>query len=426
MQSDELVARASQARQRGDLAEAGRLLEQARRLAPSDPVVLNALGMHLLASGDAIAAAREFEAAIQRDPREPALWMNLASAQRLRGDDVGEQLALEGALAIDQTHFMAQLRIAELHERNSRMTIAAEHWRAVLALAPPDEQLPPALAARLREARSYLGNQVQQIARHVDAGLALARAGLSPSDTRRFDAAADLALGRRPRVFFNECSGLHFPFLPADEFFDRAMFGWMDALEAEWEAIRDEFLALGAAADADGIIRPYVQQEKGTPANKWTPLDHRLDWGAYFLWEYGRPNRAVLDRCPRTAAALAALPRSEIPGRSPSAFFSALKPRTRIPPHTGVTNSRCTVHLPLIVPPGCAFRVGGETRPWVPGKAFAFDDSIEHEAWNNSDELRVVLIFDMWNPHLSVAEQQLLRQFYVLADESGHNPWQAR
>ena len=83
------------------------------------------------------------------------------------------------------------------------------------------------------------------------------------------------------------------------------------------------------------------------------------------------------------------------------------------------------MHLPLIVPPGCAFRVGGETRPWVPGKVFAFDDSIEHEAWNDSDELRVILIFDMWNPHLSVAEQQLLRQFYVLADETGRNPWQA-
>ncbi len=423
MQSDELVARASHARQTGNLAEAGRLLEQARRLSPSDPVVLNALGMHLLASGDPTAAVREFEAAIHHDPREPALWMNLASAQRQRQDDASEQLALEGALAIDQTHFMAQLRIAELHERLEHATIAAEHWRAVLSLAPPDDQLPPALADRLAEARAYVASEAIEISAHVDAGLAVAREGLSASDVRRFDAAVDVALGRRSRVYFNECSGLHFPFLPADEYFDRALFPWMDALEAEWEAIRDEFLAL--AGNGDGVIRPYVQQEKGTPANKWTPLDHRLDWGAYFLWEYGRPNHEVLDRCPRTRAALEALPRSEIPGRSPSAFFSALKPRTRIPPHTGVTNTRCTVHLPLIVPPGCAFRVGGETRPWVPGKVFAFDDSIEHEAWNDSDELRVILIFDMWNPHLSVAEQQLLRQFYVLADETGRNPWQA-
>lgn len=227
-------------------------------------------------------------------------------------------------------------------------------------------------------------------------------------------------MGRRRRVHFNECTGLHFPFLPADEYFDRALFPWMDAVEAKWEAVRDEFVAL--YADPGDSILPYVRQEKGTPANKWTTLDNRLDWGACFLWEYGRPNLPVIDRCPQTAAMLDALPRSHVPGRSPSAFFSLLKPHTRIPPHTGVTNTRCTVHLPLIVPPGCAFRVGEDTRPWVPGKIWAFDDTIEHEAWNDSDELRVILIFDMWNPHLSVAEQKLLVEFFTEADRSGHNP----
>lgn len=421
MHSDELVARASQARQMGNLEEAGRLLEQARRQSPLDAIVLNALGLHLLACGDATAAAREFEGAIHSDSREPALWMNLASAHRHRQDDMGEQIALEGALAIDQTHFMAQLRIAELHERNNRTAVAADHWRAVLSLAPPDAQLPVALATRLDEARAYVARQAQEVSSFVDSGLEKAVRGLSSSETRRFNAAADLALGRRHRVFANECSGLHFPFLPADEYFDRTHFSWMDALEAEWEAIRDEFLALHA--DPHDSIRPYVRQDNGTPVNKWTPLDNRLDWGAYFLWEYGEPNLPILDRCPRTRAVLESLPRSEIPKRSPSAFFSLLKPHTRIPPHTGVTNTRCTVHLPLIVPRDCAFRVGGETRPWIAGKAFAFDDTIEHEAWNNSDELRVVLIFDMWNPHLSVAERELLRQFFALADASGHDPY---
>jgi aspartyl/asparaginyl beta-hydroxylase (cupin superfamily) len=74
------------------------------------------------------------------------------------------------------------------------------------------------------------------------------------------------------------------------------------------------------------------------------------------------------------------------------------------------------------VPEGCGFRVGGETRAWREGEAFAFDDTIEHEAWNDSDRLRVVLIFDVWNPHLSAAEQQLLVRFFAAADETGHNP----
>ena len=83
---------------------------------------------------------------------------------------------------------------------------------------------------------------------------------------------------------------------------------------------------------------------------------------------------------------------------------------------------RTIVHLPLIVPPGCGFRVGGETREWKVGEAFAFDDTIEHEAWNDSDELRAVLILDVWNPHITEAERELLQTFFRVADSSGHAP----
>ena len=131
---------------------------------------------------------------------------------------------------------------------------------------------------------------------------------------------------------------------------------------------------------------------------------------------------AACDACPATAAVIGAVPRVDIPGRAPTAFFSILEPRTRIPPHTGVTNTRCTVHLPLIVPAGCGFRVGGETRAWVEGRAFAFDDTIEHEAWNDSDDLRAVLIVDVWNPHLTAPERSMVRAFYAAADATGLNP----
>jgi aspartyl/asparaginyl beta-hydroxylase (cupin superfamily) len=88
--------------------------------------------------------------------------------------------------------------------------------------------------------------------------------------------------------------------------------------------------------------------------------------------------------------------------------FSILDAKTRIPPHHGVNNTRLIVHLPLIVPPGCGFRVGGETREWQPGKAWVFDDTIEHEAWNNSDEPRAVMIFDIWNPAVSPEERAMV------------------
>ena len=89
-------------------------------------------------------------------------------------------------------------------------------------------------------------------------------------------------------------------------------------------------------------------------------------------------------------------------------FFSRLEPKTRIPPHTGATNTRLIVHIPLVVPAGCGFRVGSETREWQPGTALIFDDTIEHEAWNDSDQPRVVLIFDIWNPLLTQAERDLM------------------
>jgi aspartyl/asparaginyl beta-hydroxylase (cupin superfamily) len=86
-------------------------------------------------------------------------------------------------------------------------------------------------------------------------------------------------------------------------------------------------------------------------------------------------------------------------------MFSVLQPHTRIPPHTGVANFRLVVHLPLILPAGCGFRVGGETREWRMGEAWVFDDTIEHEAWNDSEEARVILICDIWSPRLSEEER---------------------
>ena len=101
---------------------------------------------------------------------------------------------------------------------------------------------------------------------------------------------------------------------------------------------------------------------------------------------------------------------ADVAGHAPTAFFSILKPKTRIPPHTGVSNTRLVVHLPLFVPPGCGFRVGSETREWRPGSAWVFDDTIEHEAWNDSDQPRAILIFDIWNPYLSAAERAIVRE----------------
>jgi len=144
------------------------------------------------------------------------------------------------------------------------------------------------------------------------------------------------------------------------------------------------------------------------PLDQWRELNNSRRWGVYFLWKAGTPIAEHIARCPRTVKALEAWPRWDVPGYGPTAVFSILDAKSHIPGHTGVHNTRLTVHLPLIVPPGCTFRVGGERRTWELGKALVFDDSIEHEVWNDSDVPRAVLIFDIWSPYLSPAERALV------------------
>lgn len=414
-----LLRRAQEARANGNRLQEAALLDQALLIAPTSAQLLNSRGMVALALDRAEDAAAFFERAADQDSGQPALWMNLATARRQNGDEPGERVALDQVLAIDQTHFMGQLRMAEWQERNGALAAATESWSKVLALAAAINDPPPALQARLDEARAFVRGRMAGFAAEVDAEFAADFGAQPDHDVRRFRASIDHLLGRR-RIYQNECAGIHYPFLPADEFFDREHFPWMAQLEAQTDIIRREFLALLTAGP--DLLRPYVRLDSGTPDNKWTALDQSLDWSACFLWEYGARNDAVCDLCPATTAALEALPRSDINGRAPSAFFSLLKPKAHIPAHTGVTNTRAIIHLPLIVPPGCTFRVGGQTRAWEEGRAFAFDDTIEHEAWNDSEELRVVLIFDVWNPYLGVREQDMLRRYFALADRSAHRP----
>ena len=382
-------------------------------------MALNTRGMQALARRDFVVAVDFFARAAAADPTAPPLWINLATARRGAGDDEGERAALLKALSLDQRHLTANLRLAELHERLGERAQAAHRWGGVLALAAALPEVPPTLHERLGHARAYVADVGEAFGKALEKGLAKARSGLAARELRRFDACVDTVLGRR-RIYANECEGLHFPFLPADEFFDREFFPWLSEIEAKTDVIRAEFE--GLLQDGLDGFSPYVEMDAGTPQNKWTALDHSLDWSALHLWRHGERIETACRRCPETAALLECVPRSHVPGRMPTAFFSVLRPRTHLPAHNGVTNSRAIIHLPLIVPEGCRFRVGGETREWKAGEAWAFDDTIEHEAWNDSGELRAILIFDTWNPHLTEAEQSLLRAFFEASDASGFNP----
>jgi len=389
-------------------AEAQRLFHEAEAILPDHPLVLHERARRIAAGGDAAGAHAIFERLVSLVPDHLPFWLSLAAARRALGRREEELDALEHALALDPTHLVVLLQKAALLDLIGKPRSAAAVYGHALQTLAPGTQLPAAVEAHVRHAQRRVRENAALLAQAIDARIGdLPGASAAGKSRARFDRCLDQVLGRR-RIYLPEPTYMLFPYLRNYEYFDRESFPWLASVEAATEAIRDELLGV-LRADQAGIA-PYIAFSESLPLRQWRELNNSRRWGAYFLWNQGRREEAHLARCPRTATALAAVPQVDIPGRGPTAFFSILDAHTKIPSHSGVTNTRLTVHLPLIVPPGCRFRVGGETREWREGTAWVFDDTIEHEAWNDSDTPRAILIFDVWNPELTALERDLVRE----------------
>jgi len=361
--------------------------------------------MLALKTGEFAAARRRLEEAVQRDASAPLLWFHLALARRAQGDVEAEAAAVEKALELDPHFYLALLQKATLLERRAKHRQAAQVYRAFLQCVPPSAQQAPGLQQGLERARAAVSANAAALERFLQDRLGATQAAHRDAPQERFNHCLDALLDKR-RIYTQQPTLMHFPRLPAQEFYERAEFPWLEAFEVATGQIRSELLQC-LAGDAEGVV-PYVDYPAGAPLNQWRELNRSRRWGAYYLMKGGTRLERHLERCPKTAALLAEAPLAEVPGEAPTVFFSILEPRTRIPPHTGVTNTRLVVHLPLVVPTGCGFRVGSETREWQPGQAWVFDDTIEHEAWNSSHEPRAILILDIWNPFLTAAERALV------------------
>jgi aspartate beta-hydroxylase len=400
----QLLDSAAQALATGRSYDAERLIRQAEAAAPGHPLVLNEIGKRKLIAGDAAGALGVLEEAVKADPSLAVLWLNLATAHRDLGRNGAELAALNKTLTLEPTNMRALLQTAALHERLGDARTAAATYRKVLQIIPAGLQISldmrplfdkakAAVEANNRELEAFLANHLEALrARHADQSL------------RRFDKSLATLVQKR-RVYRPQPTFLYVPELPAIEFYERGDFPWLDSIEAATDDIREELIDV--LAQGHDQLEPYIARQE-TPDARWRALNNSRDWGVFYLWKAGEAIEANMARCPKTVAALQAWPKCELPGSAPTAVFSILEPKTRIPPHTGVNNARLICHLPLIVPPGCGFRVGAETREWQPGKAFVFDDTIEHEAWNNSDDTRAVLIFDIWNPYTTPAEREMV------------------
>jgi aspartyl/asparaginyl beta-hydroxylase (cupin superfamily)/Tfp pilus assembly protein PilF len=389
----------------GRVPESDRLLATAAQHAPQHPAVLNELGVRMLSRGAAEQAQQLFQRATTADPRHPALWANLASSLKALGRRAEEMDALDKALELDPRHLSSLLQKAAYLEESGDVRNAARLSQNALACVRPGTPVAPNLTAALEHAKALVDADLASLTAALEAPLLAARERHGGKRERRVERCLDVLVGTR-KVYYSNPTWMYFPELPAIDFFERADLPWLDALEAATDAIRAELLQV-LAVDQPGL-QPYIDFPASLPLDQFRELNRSRRWSAYFLWNHGDPNADHLARCPATARALENTPRCHIKTRAPNAFFSILDANTRIPPHVGVTNTRVTVHLPLIVPPGCGFRVGSETREWVPGKAWVFDDTLEHEAWNLSDTPRAILLFDVWNPLLSAAERDMI------------------
>lgn len=391
----------------GRMTESDQLLARLAQQAPNHPAVLNELGVRMLDRGAAERAHALFVRATTVDPKHPSLWANLASSLKALGRRAEEMDAIEKALQLQPRHLSALLQKAAYLEETGQVRTAARTYQNALACIPPGAEPAPAVREALARAKKLVEEDRAALSSELEEPLAAIRERHGGAPQRRVDLCLEALIGKR-EVFYSQPTWMYFPELPAIEFFERADFPWLDVIEAASHEIRAELLRV-LVADRDGL-QPYIDFPPDMPLDQFRELNRSRSWSAYFLWNQGEANAGHIARCPVTARMLEAVPpRPRIEARAPTAFFSILDGNTRIPAHTGVTNTRLTVHLPLVVPPGCGFRVGGTTREWLPGKAWVFDDTIEHEAWNSSDTPRAILIFDIWNPLLTTAERDLIQ-----------------
>ncbi len=399
-----LEAQAARALQTNNRNDAMRAWQRILALDANHVPTLNQIGGFSLRQGDFTGALQAFMRVAALDGANPQAHVNVALVHKASKNEEGEEAAIKAALTADPMDLLALLMRATRLERHGDRHKASSAFAAVATVAPPMAQLHPELHGAVQYAINYKTAYDNDLGLFMDQFLKPHFAAHQGENLQRFGTAVDIMLGRARR-YDSRSELFHYPNLAPIEFFERAQFPWLDAIEAATETIREEFLAL--AENQAGFV-PYITYGADQPLNQWRQLNHSLNWSAFHLLKDGEEVVDNTKQCPRTMALLNDVPKPKQIGRTPSAMFSLLKPQTRIPPHVGVSNVRLVTHLPLIIPDNCSFRVGNTTREWVEGRAWVFDDTIEHEAWNLSDKLRVVLIFDIWHPHLTEAERNMI------------------
>ena len=337
--------------------------------------------------GAAERASKDIETLLKQTPEHHVAWMLLGQIREACGDGFGAMRAYHQALTrahkvgewkSEQTTHPALLN-AVMRNGEKLYLWRREYLFGVLQRL--EDELGAATIARIGKAlKGYLGD--------LDA---------TPPDPRQ-----------RPKFFF-------VPDLPVGPYHDPLLQSWAPTLREAWQDMRAEAIAL-LAEDRD--FQSFLDLKPGQSKESYIGgTNPKAAWDAFFFYRHGRRFDENHARCPTTSAVLEDLKLCRIEHQAPEICFSVIRSRSIIMPHYGVTNSRLVMHLPLIVPPDCALDiVGGEPHYWKEGELMMFDDTYQHGAWNHSDEARLILLMDCWNPHLSDAEQQAVKQIVEAID----------
>jgi aspartyl/asparaginyl beta-hydroxylase (cupin superfamily) len=348
-----------------------------------------------MARGDVRQAQSLLELAAQRG-RDASVLLRLATVRRSAGDFSGAAKCAAAAVELEPRNFLMCLLLGSLREATGAFHAAERAYRAACAHAPLDLSFQPMIARQLERAKRFVDAASQWRNHLLDWR---GGQGLSVEEDRRMR-------GFRSNLVENLDAGplvppaYVIPGIKPKRYFDAAGFRGVVELERATAAIRDEFLTL-AEAKGEKLARRLTGLH-GAEGD----LGRTGRWSMIPLIRNGRIVEEFASRCPRTMELARGLDMPRLSLISPSLYFSVLEPNSRIAPHTGITNARVIAHLPLLVPDDCGFRVGSEVRQWEVGKALVFDDMTIHEAWNDSDRIRVVLIADLWRPELSPGERQ--------------------
>lgn len=177
----------------------------------------------------------------------------------------------------------------------------------------------------------------------------------------------------------------YYPDSQATPWHNPKIYDWVEMLESAYQDIKMEALSIFTK----NIMSSHPQN---------TELANNGAWNTFFFYKNGERLSENLKLCPKTAEVINKIPGTNRAGR---VYFSAMTPGTHVRPHCGPHNYKLRCHLGLVTSPLATIRVGKTIKSWEDGRCLVFDDSFEHEVWNNSNITRIVLIVDVWNPVLT-------------------------